>query len=301
MKNLRLFFLSCFTLVSGAIFSQISDIGNDWNTSKDDPEKLVAAISGVSFIEEQLSYIINTGMDYQMNIEIGGSGLSRAASHNAVYISNSSYPSSTAYSYLQLGSAINSAYVEGFIASEKMFSTLKLNGATASTSNPTEAALLFCDVTPFDISRVTAYTNVYFPACRAGGDGATFDETVIPEGTKSFRVYGRAQLAPSSIENYYEVKNSETVGEETITPEGAFIVGTGVSSARIAYINATIVPSTTSLKNIENANKVIVNKTYYNLSGCPISTPIEKGMVIQKTQYEDGTNSYDKIYIDSSL
>jgi len=297
MKKLRLSFLLAFAIIGASCFAQSSDIGYDWDTSQTDPDKLIAASSSVSFIENQLSYTVNFGLDYQISFEIGGSGLSRAASHNAVYISNSSYPSSTAFSYVQLANGINAAYFEGYVNSDKEISSLKINGATASTSSGTDGGILFSDATPFDGSKVTGYTTIAFPACRAGGDGIILDAATIPASTKSFRLYGRAQVVPAETGSYFLVTNSGTDDDgNPVTPEGAIVVGSGTASVRLAYTNATI-SSASSIGSIDVANKTAMSRSYYNLTGCIVPESAAKGIMIQKSVYEDGTVSYDKVYI----
>lgn len=297
MVNLRHLFLVALTVSCAFVSAQNSDIGYDWDTSKADPDKLIRATSESIFAEGELSYQINFNLDYQVNIEVGGGGIAKAPRHNDVYVNDGTvYKSSThSHSYIQLAGGTNVDYLEGYVKDSKNITAFKFNGTTASTSKGTSAGLLYSDKTPFDATSVIGYGTVDLPACRAGGNGVAL--TTIPAGTKSFRVYGKAQIVANQTGGY-EVKNSETDGDgNTVKPEGAIEVGTGDASARIAYINITVGDAATSINDIAADNKEIASKTYIDINGRVVSALGAKGLLIQKVVYTDGSISFEKILI----
>ncbi|GAB6011659.1 Ig domain-containing protein [Viscerimonas tarda] len=47
----------------------------------------------------------------------------------------------------------------------------------------------------------------------------------------------------------------------------------------------------------DNSGKTVVDKAYYDLTGRPVAKSAAKGLLIQKSIYEDGTSSFGKVYI----
>ncbi|GAB6011658.1 hypothetical protein [Viscerimonas tarda] len=52
-----------------------------------------------------------------------------------------------------------------------------------------------------------------------------------------------------------------------------------------------------SVESVVADSKVAVSKAYYDLTGRPVAESAAKGILIQKSVYEDGTSAYSKVYI----
>jgi len=260
------------------------DLGYDWIP---ETTTIVEATSGSKFIEAQLTYVLNQDAETEVNFVVGGTGGAvAAASKTNVYTSTSSLIPE-AYSYATITNAVNEAYFEGYVKDNYSISGIKFNGTSTSESATSEGVVVYSDQTPFDINSITGYATITIAELRAGNAGTTVGS--IPTGTKSFRIYNRVRLLLNETTSYYEV-----VG----TGVGGILLGSnGTSTIRLAYVNATINPFTsTSIDNESAGNKIVVSKAFYDLSGRLVPETAVNGILIQKTTFEDGTVSFEKVY-----
>ena len=302
MKNFKLFSLAILATLSTNIFSQTEiqtiDIGYDW-----DPVTpiTVKATSGNIFDTETMTYTYNQGAVSEINFIVGGGATISALASNQVYTNtNTSVQVPEPFSYINLSNGVDVQYFEGNVGEDCNFVSLKLNGVSSSTTTNTDVAVVYSDKTPFDVTSVIGYTEAPFAMLRAGGNAAEINS--IPVEAKSFRLYSRARILPyledeTETGKYYLYASGVPEGVTVGTP-----VQVGYSNSnqtRLAYVSVTYQyeDNTTSIENTAtNNNKIAISKTYYDLSGRLVSEAGAKGVFVQKTVFEDGTISFEKVY-----
>lgn len=309
MKKTRLFLTAVIAVFFMNAFSQTTtvDLGVDWDpntkaeaaATSSDPDAYPAGVSvdaasGVYFEEATTSYAVpaaNPLVNFSLNLSAASSISS--ASRNQVYINNPEAGDiwtaiqriPTAFRHVEFKTE-TTPYLEGAVVGNYEINGLKFNGTTSSKDNAMDNVVLYSDKIPFDAASITGYDLVHFAVLRNGDGGTTLSNT-IPAETKSFRLYRTVRIADSETEGYSE-----------IVAEGGTSLGSTKASLRVAYVSVSVTAKiTTSINDNSSVNKTVVKKLYYDLSGRQVAESAAKGILIQKSIFDDGSDSYEKVFI----
>lgn len=219
MKKFYLLLVMSFMVCAGLVAQTAVDIGKDY--AGDEADDTIQSESGVNFESGKMEYTLNEDSSNEVKFIIGGTAEYGGSDNRSTYKN----PTSSNTPFLKVYTPINASYVE-ISATNKLISTLKMNGTTASITDGTFVAALFCDQAVFDGNSVIGYASIDVAACRAGNAG--HEITDVPAGTRSVRIYNYAGLTETSP------------GKYSISDEGEITVGEGKQQYRVTYAKVVL-------------------------------------------------------------
>jgi len=186
------------------------DLGTDFDGSNN-----VNPQSGVKFSSSK-SYTVNN----EVVFTVSGAAVNVNDNKDNLYGNGNGGQTSNKTAYINMSG--DTHYVQGTLtaeSSEKNIASVKINGTSATTSDPAIGYVLFSDDANFNTKSIVGYEEFEIAKCRFGDTGVTIS---APLTAKSFRIY-RVVTIGSVGEDLYEING--TVNAETLKGSGNLRIG----------------------------------------------------------------------------